>query len=99
MKAISSAERRTRKPAVPLLENGDHLSQPEFHRRYEQYPEDVKFELIGGIVFMSSPMRRPHGSHHVQLSGVFNWYQAETPGVEALADATIILGNESEPQP
>ncbi len=34
----------------PVLENGDRLTQPEFHRRYEAYPEDVKIELVGGIV-------------------------------------------------
>ena len=39
------------------LENGDQMTQAEFHRRYKAYPEDVKFELIGGVVHMASPMR------------------------------------------
>lgn len=36
--------------APALLASGDRMSQPEFHRRYEQYPDDVRFELINGIV-------------------------------------------------
>jgi Uma2 family endonuclease len=81
------------------LHNGDRMKQPEFHRRYEAYPEDVKFELVGGIVYMASPLRRPHGVYHVTLSGVFALYEAATPGVEAADNATVILGEESEPQP
>ena len=33
--SMSGAERRT--AALPLLRNGQRLTQPEFHRRYEQY--------------------------------------------------------------
>jgi Uma2 family endonuclease len=84
---------------VPPLHNGDRLTQAEFHRRYEAYPEDVKFELVGGIVYMTSPLRRPHGSLHPKLSMAFTLYEAATPGVETLDNATTILGEESEPQP
>ncbi len=83
----------------PPLENGDRLSQAEFHRRYESYPEDIKFELIGGIVYMASPLRRPHGKIHVRLSLVLELYESQTQGVELLDNATTILGDESEPQP
>ncbi len=38
-------------PAIPLLENGDRLTREEFHRRYEAMPENVKAELINGVVF------------------------------------------------
>jgi Uma2 family endonuclease len=88
-----------RSPRVPPLVHGQRLKQPEFHRRYEAYPEDVKFELIGGVVYMASPLRRPHGSYHPVLSGVFWLYGSATPGVEVLDNATTILGEESEPQP
>jgi Uma2 family endonuclease len=84
---------------VPPLYNGDRLTQAEFHRRYEAYPEDVKFELIGGTVYMASPLRRPHGSYHPKLSGLLFLYEAATPGVEVLDNTTTILGEESEPQP
>jgi hypothetical protein len=96
------ASRFTRKPAAPLvppLANGDRMKQAEFHRRYEQYPEDVKFELIGGTVYMTSPLRRAHGLYHPAFSGVLWLYAAATPGVEVLDNATTILGEESEPQP
>jgi Uma2 family endonuclease len=96
---MSTASRYTRGPSVPLLVNGDRMKQPEFHRRYEAYPEDVKFELIGGIVYMASPLGRPHGLYHPELSGAFWLYKNATPGVELLDNATTILGEESEPQP
>ncbi len=94
-----SPDRATTGGTVPLLETGDRLTQPEFHRRYEFYPEDVKFELIGGIVYMGSPLRWTHGNYHPKLSLVMELYAAGTPGVEAGDNATTILGEESEPQP
>jgi Uma2 family endonuclease len=90
---------RERKQNVPELHNGDHLSQPEFHRRYEACPEDVKFELIGGVVYMSSPMREAHSDYDVELGFVFGLYRRATPGSKDLHGATIILGASSEPQP
>jgi hypothetical protein len=81
------------------LSPGQRLSQAEFHRRYEQCPPGVKFELIGGVVHMHSPLRRPHGSTHPELSGAFFVYKARTPGIEILHDTTTILGEQSEPQP
>jgi Uma2 family endonuclease len=93
---------RTRKPAttpLPPLHNGDRMSQAEFHRRYEAYPEDVKFELIGGIVYMASPLKLLHGSHHPELCYVLMTYKHFTPGVQVANDTTAILGEQSEPQP
>jgi Uma2 family endonuclease len=81
------------------LHNGDHLTQPEFHRRYEACPEGVKFELIGGSVYMASPLKRPHGTYHPELSLVLTVYKSGTPGVEVADNMTAILGEESEPQP
>jgi Uma2 family endonuclease len=88
-----------RSPPVPPLVPGQRLKQPEFHRRYEAYPEDVKFELIGGIVYMASPLGRLHGLYHPVLSGALWNYSSATPGTELLDNATTILGEESEPQP
>ena len=46
---------------VPLLVAGDKLTRDEFLRRWEAMPK-VKFaELIGGIVYMPSPLSRNHG--------------------------------------
>jgi Uma2 family endonuclease len=100
---MSTATRQTKRihavELSPQLVNGDRMLQPEFHRRYETYPEDDKFELIGGIVFMASPLRRAHGKNHANLSMVLNLYSGQTPGIELLDNATTILGEESEPQP
>jgi Uma2 family endonuclease len=93
---MSTARRPSR---LPPLVPGQRLKQPEFHRRYEAYPDDVKFELIGGVVYMASPLRLPHGSYHPELSGVLWVYRSGTPGVQVLDNTTTILGEESEPQP
>jgi Uma2 family endonuclease len=100
--SMNSAARITPpiEPELPLLLcNGDRMNQREFHRRYEAYPEDVKFELVGGIVYMASPLRRPHGTYHYKLSHALAHYEDATPGVEGSDNATQILGKESEPQP
>jgi Uma2 family endonuclease len=85
--------------APALLANGDRMSQAEFHRRYEQYPDGIKFELIKGTVYMASPERLPHAKYTLLLAGVLSRYEAETIGVEAASDATILLADDSEPQP
>jgi Uma2 family endonuclease len=81
------------------LHNGDRLSQAEFHRRYELHPEDAKFELIGGIVYMASPLRLPHSDYDEELGFVLGLYRRGTPGTQVLHNATTILGDDSEPQP
>ena len=42
---------------IPLLENGDRLTRPEFEGRYAAMPQVKKAELIEGIVYMPSPVR------------------------------------------
>ena len=75
------------------------MTQAEFHRRYEAYPEDVKFELVQGTVYMASPLRREHARRQVQLIAILERFASKTPGVELLDNATTILGEQSEPQP
>ena len=48
---------------------------------------------------MASPLRRRHGTCHVQLGGLLATYEAHSPGVEVADNATILLGDEGEPQP
>jgi Uma2 family endonuclease len=98
-RAVQSSRPPDLPPAIPRLVNGDRLSQPEFHRRYEAMPPDVRAELIGGIVYMASPMRMPHGQHTRVLSGVLSNYEDATPGVDGADNATAILSDDSEPQP
>src|SRR6516162_2674208 len=76
------------------------MKQPEFHRRYEQYDEDEKWELIGGIVYQASPMLKlTHSNYDGEIGYVLETYRHVTPGVQVLHNATAILGEESEPQP
>jgi Uma2 family endonuclease len=81
------------------LNNGDRLTQKEFHALYERMPENVHAELIEGTVYMSSPLRVRHGSSHPWLTTAFVYYMGHTPGVQVCDNTTVILGNESEPQP
>src|SRR2546421_144381 len=52
------------RPAEPTLEQGDHLDQKTFHELYEQTPENVKAELIEGVVYIPSPVRLQHAEVH-----------------------------------
>jgi Uma2 family endonuclease len=90
---------RVQPASLPPLKDGDRMTQEEFHRRYEASPEGVKIELVGGVVYVASPMKRPHGVSSPELSGVLFVYKAATPGVELAGDMTTILGEKSEPQP
>jgi Uma2 family endonuclease len=95
---------RRRAPAnqdgdLPALEPGDHLDQKTFHERYEALPEDVKAELIGGVVYMPAAMKRPHGRSHSLLIRWLGAYEDATPGVEVYDNATTIMADDSEPQP
>ncbi len=81
------------------LHSGDRLSREEFHRLYSQMPGDFQAELIGGIVYVASSLKRRHGTNHLPLGTLFFTYEAGTPGVECADNATILLGEDSEPQP
>ena len=83
----------------PPFENGDRMDQATFHRRYRRMPEDVKAELLGGIVSMASPVSIEHGTLDHTIGLWFGTYAVRTPGLRAAANATIILGTKDEPQP
>ena len=48
---------------------------------------------------MASPVRLRHGRPFSNTNKWLAVYEQATPGVEALADVTTILGDDSEPQP
>ena len=87
------------RPPLPPLRHGERLTQPEFHRRYEAHPDGTKFELIGGVVYLTSPMRNPHGELSAALGTAFGNYVAATPGAQLFSDVTTILSAQAEPQP
>jgi Uma2 family endonuclease len=85
---------------IPPLENGDRLSCPEFERRYQAMPSLKKAELIGGIVYMGSPLRiTNHGNPHAHVITWLGFYEAATPGVQLGDNCTVRLDAENEPQP
>jgi Uma2 family endonuclease len=90
--AITSGRPRT------LIE-GQRLDQRTFHALYEAMPPGVRAELIGGVVYMPSPVGRAHGRASVPVMVWLEYYAEQTPGVEVLGNATAILGSKSEPHP
>ena len=98
---MPSAKHETRKPKlfVPPFQNGDTMDQKTFHALYEQTPDGFKAELIGGIVYMASPVSANHGIPHVNATMLLGNYAAETEGVVSLLDTTTILAEDCEPQP
>jgi Uma2 family endonuclease len=84
---------------MPPLEEGDHLDQKTFHERYEAMPEGTRAELIGGIVFMPSPLKRRHSRMHIHILRWLATYEESTPGTEAHDNASTILDEQNEPQP
>lgn len=85
---------------IPLLENGDRLTRPEFERRYAAMPQIKKAELIEGIVYMPSPVRvRQHGRPHALVMGWLSKYWVATPGVDLCDNTTVRLDLDNEPQP
>ena len=69
---------------LPRLETGHRMDQKTFHARYEAMPPGAHAELIGGIVYMASPVSARHGREHKRVLIWLNHYEEKTPGVEAL---------------
>lgn len=88
------------KSAIPILENGDRLTRAEFERRYEAMPEEVKAELIEGVVYMASPVRiTRHAKPHSRIMWWLGSYIVSTEAVDFADNATVRLDLDNEPQP
>ena len=95
MSTVEQPPRRT----LPPLVAGQRLDQPTFHERYEAMPPGTKAELVGGIVYMPSPMSYEHSEADDCAAGwIFN-YRASTPGLKGGGGATTKLGPFGEVQP
>ena len=85
--------------AAPPLQHGDKMTRAEFMRRWEQHPE-IKFaELIGGIVYMPSPLSRLHGVTDNLAGAWLCYYHAYTPGTETGSNVTTMMEGDETPQP
>jgi Uma2 family endonuclease len=86
--------------ALPPLENGDHLTRPEFERRYHAMPHLKKAELIEGKVYMGSPVSiARHSEPHFNLITWLGTYRAQTPGVIGADNGSVRLDLDNMPQP
>jgi Putative restriction endonuclease len=86
-------------PKVPPLQSGDRLNRLEFERRYQAHPSNDKFELIEGVVYMSSPVRHGyHASPHFDLITWLGFYRSMTPAIEGGDNGTLKLDMDNEPQ-
>jgi len=83
---------------VPPLDTGDKLTREEFLRRWEAHPEIKNAELIGGIVYMASPVSVEHGDMDGEVGGWLYTYKVATPGTASGHSITSFL-LEDTPQP
>ena len=75
---------------LPALESGDRMELDEFRRRYELREDIKKAEWIGGVVYVSSPVRSPnHAIPHALLMGVLAQYRSSRPGLLLDDNATL----------
>lgn len=83
----------------PLLAAGDRMSREEFLSRWYRMP-NLKFaELIDGVVYLPSPLSRPHASHDGLVQGLLGYYRSRVPGCENLVNATWLMAPNGVSQP
>lgn len=97
--ASSAGRSRSVRAVIPALLNGDHLTVPEFERRYGAMPGECKAELIEGTVFMAPPVSNDHGESHGALNLILRTYAAHTPGLACGICASFRIDGRNEYQP
>ena len=90
---------RERIAIIPPLLDGERLDARTFHERYEAMPTSTWAELIGGVVYMPSPLFWDHGGTGRSAAGWLLHYQRYTPGVRGEENASVLLGEGTEAQP
>jgi Uma2 family endonuclease len=70
---------------------GDRLTKEEFLRIWEGHPEIKRAELIGGVVYMPSPLSFDHGAMEVDVVTWIGNYRAWTPGTSAASNTTSFI--------
>lgn len=96
---VQTSEQKRRR-RLPPLENGERVTRSEFEGRYEAMHDIKKAELLGGVVYMPSPVHfEGHGEPHSLLGTWLGTYRAYTPGVRIGDNASVRLDLDNEPQP
>jgi len=82
------------------LHPGDHLSASEFLRRYEAAGDQVKAELINGVVYLMFPAHfEAHGKPDSIISFWLGYYATFTPSIEHALGPTVKLSRIDVPEP
>lgn len=89
----------TRIESIPELVDGDRMTADEFERRYWASPQIRKAELIGGVVYVASPVTDDHGTPHGLVPQWLGFYQLATPFLICAVESTVRLDNLNQPQP
>jgi hypothetical protein len=95
---MSTVDRPRVTAPLPLVP-GQRLDQPTFHAHYEAMPPETWAELVGGVVYMPSPLRSEHGVQDDSLSYWLGRYKRFTRGLVGGKNVTTILGEWGEVQP
>jgi Uma2 family endonuclease len=82
----------------PPLVEGQRLTRDEFMRRWECHPEIKRAELIGGMVYMPSPVGVDHGEMDIDVGFWLAYYAIFTPGTRGAVNTTILMSKDA-PQP
>lgn len=90
---MATVEAETRELAA-----GDNLSRDEFMRLWKLNTRIKRAELIGGVVYMASPLSAKHGGMDNNVGCWLGTYKAVTPGLTCEQSATTYL-LEDVPQP
>jgi Uma2 family endonuclease len=96
---MSTVEHVRLQTLLPPLAAGQQLDQPTFHERYEAMPDGTWAELVGGRVYMPSPVRNEHAEYDEHLALWTGLYKKSTKGLRSGKNATVILGAFGETQP
>jgi hypothetical protein len=83
---------------VQPLNRGMRMTRDEFLRVWEMHPEIKRAELIGGIVYMPSPVGADHGGTDNDVNFWLAYYSMFTPGTRGACNATTLM-LDAAPQP